>query len=168
MNRLVLLLIPFISPVISAQVEFTPTGCGYSVTFPRAPIITTIFAPQIGDYEQANVGSDADGSYFLRAECIPLPLGAGTAEALDLKVVLVQYAEGNGLQSVEYEFGPDSLGRYGRLRGFKTISGRRVTYGVLSYVGLRSYLTLYAGGASESYPQTEVYDFLFRQSLVGN
>jgi hypothetical protein len=168
MNRLIFLIVLFISPAISAQVEFSPAGCEYSIRFPSAPEITKLFAPQIGEYEQASFFSGANG-YFLRAECLSLvDSGTGANKEQNLRSILVNYALANGLKNVEYEFGFNNYGSYGRLRGNKNISGSMVTYAVLSYMGDNSYLSLYAGGESETYPHDDVYNFLFGQSLVDN
>jgi hypothetical protein len=145
-----------------AESTFTTKGCEYSVRFPSQPKYKTGFDPRIGEYTQAqySAGSKADG-FFLRAECIATGdiRNAEINSKEFLQQHIVAYAESNGLQNPEYHYGENELGKYVHVRGFKTIDGVPVTYEAYTYVGDTSFVSLYADGASSSYPQNPVHSF---------
>ncbi|MCK4742898.1 MAG: hypothetical protein KAT25_03685 [Sulfuriflexus sp.] len=165
-NLIIIFLISVItfSPVIlHAESIFTAKGCEYSVVFPSTPKYQTAFDPIIGEYTQAQYGAgNKQDGFFLRAECI----GAGDITNAEintkafLKKQIIAYAESNGLQTPEYHYGEGKLGKYVKVRGFKSISGVPSTYEAYTYVGTRSFISLYTGGVSSSYPQSSVSRFI--------
>jgi hypothetical protein len=76
------------------------------------------------------------------------------------KDMIVRYAEHNGLQHAQYEFRNDELGYIAKVRGFKTIDGEHVTYQIQEYFGTRSFMTLYMGGPSSTFPAGEIGHFV--------
>jgi hypothetical protein len=135
------------------QYLYSPAGCTYSVSFPAQPELTTLYADNVGEWEQANYFNNAE-SFFTRAECIPIELDTSI-----LRQSAISYAQDNGLEKPEYEFGNDSLGAFAKIRGFKTIDGIAGTFRIYMYFDEGSYISLYAGGPSSSYPQSGISNF---------
>ena len=76
-----------------------------------------------------------------------------------------KYAEYNGLERLEITFDQSEMGKVCYLRGYKTFTSsggtrRHAIYEVKSYIGKSSMLLVYAGGASEGYPQSGIINFL--------
>jgi len=150
------------SSALHAESSFVAKDCEYSVKFPSTPEYRTGFDPKIGEYTQAQFrGGNKKNGFFLRAECI----GTGDIRNSEintksfLQKQIVAYAESNGLSNSEYHYGEGKHGKYVQVRGFKSISDVPVTYEAYIYVGNSSFISLYAGGASSSYPQAPVFKF---------
>jgi len=146
----------------SNELQYSPDGCEYSVTFPGIPKLTNGFQPGIGDYLQAEYASGGRKSgFFVRAECIPVEssVAAELNQKETLQKQIIAYAVSNGLSNPEYSYGEDRLGKHVRVRGFKTIDDTLITFEGYTYVGNSSLISLYAGGSSATYPQSGVYEF---------
>lgn len=150
------------SGALYAESTFTAKGCEYLVKFPSTPEYKTGFDPKIGEYTQAEFkAGNKKNRYFLRAECV------GTDDIRNseintkkfLQKQMVAYAESNGFSNSEYHYGEGKLGKYVQVRGFKSLSGVPATYEAYTYVGNNSFISLYAGGISSSYPQPPVSKF---------
>jgi hypothetical protein len=157
---LVSLFAGFVLPVTNAFSEsvFQAEGCEYRVSFPGPPEIRTLYTPHTGNIQSATYYL-AKKETFMRAECIPMQLNQlNLAEFA--KETMIPFAENNGLENTEYEFRNDSLGFLGRARGFKTIDGRITTFEILIYFGKTSFIALYMGGTSNTYPAPEIAVFV--------
>lgn len=146
----------------SKELQYSPDGCEYSVTFPGIPKLTNGFQPGIGNYLQAEYASGGRKTgFFVRAECIPVEssVAAELNQKERLKKQIIAYAVSNGLSNPEYSYGEDRLGKHVRVKGFKTIDDVLITFEGYTYVGNISLISLYAGGSSATYPQPGVYEF---------
>jgi hypothetical protein len=153
LNSSLLALMLFSATAISSE-TFSPPGCEYSVEFAAAPEIKSKYVPSLGEYPSA---SHYSGDSFVRAEC-------HRAESIALRnsvrSKLEEYVNANGLQYATYEFQDTQLGYLAKARGYKKAAGLQGTFHILIYIGQSSMLTLYTGGASSSYPTSQVFDFL--------
>ena len=139
---------------------FSPEGCEFPVNFPVQPELTTLYADNVGEWVQANYNNSSE-VYFLRAECISLEV-----DATALKQVATTYAQSNGLENTAYEFGEDNTGEFAKFTGYKTLNGLAITFRVYMYAAEESYITLYAGSPSSSYPQRAILEF-FESLKIG-
>jgi hypothetical protein len=76
------------------------------------------------------------------------------------------YAQNNGLENTAYEFGEDNTGEFAKFTGYKTLNGLAITFRVYMYAAEESYITLYAGTPSSSYPQRAILEF-FESLKIG-
>lgn len=144
---------------------YRSNGCEYAVAFPTQPSVKTFTHPQVGDYDQAlwtsNVSED---STALRTECISIAPFTPSIQQLGHKKFMLEqletFANNNGLTSVDYSYVETPLGHVGSARGVKSIQGAPVTYVIVAVAGKESFLTLYAGGRSATFPQKEIYPFI--------
>ena len=139
----------------AAEYIYTIAGCEYSVAFPAAPEIKTLFTSATSKKDSANYAGE---SYILRAECTDIERVAGDREII--KGQVIEYAEQNGLQNPIFEFADGPLGYMARVKGYKNIGGLQGTFVAVAYVGRTSTLMLYTGSPSASYPQDGVYTFM--------
>mgnify|MGYP003652651813 CR=1 FL=1 len=137
-------------------------NCEFTVAFPDKPEIKIYTHPKIGDYEEALwVSSVAKDSTILRTECIPVELNIDNSNAKEfLLEQLAIFTKNNGLSSVEYRYSFEPQGPTGYARGIKYIEEKPVTYLVAMVTGNNSLVTLYAGGLSATFPQSEIYPFM--------
>ena len=145
-----------------SKTAYIPEGCEYSVEFPGNPKLTTFHVPGLGEIPRAEyVGGSDERGLFLRVECINFP--KTQRDLIDNKEYLLNqsaaYAEANGIENAEFHYEDTELGRLVTLRGFKRVAEIPVTYEVHQYLGRRSLLSMYAGGASSHYPQVGVTEF---------
>ena len=144
-------------------VKFQPTGSEFYVLFPKNPTVKTLdTSTQTGERIRslsAELVIEQERC-FLRAEFVPKPSGSlDTMGDEALMNAILQYAEYNGLEFPEATVGANYLGKYAKVRGFKTIEGIKCTYEAITYYGQRSIMMLYAGGPSKQYPQHSVSRF---------
>jgi hypothetical protein len=142
------------SELTFALVAYSPTGCEYTVQFPDQPELKSLYAPDIGSYQNA---SHYGSNYFIRSECFSIsgPVDAETAYSITAK-----YVEINGFQNTVYEFSDDHLGYSIEARGNKTIGDTHGTFVIAAYFGERSLMVLFVGSASSAYPTEEIFSFL--------
>lgn len=145
--------------------QYRGRGCEFTVIFPAKPVVETFTLPQTGDYEQALWTSEVpEDSTALRTECIPItPLHQAIQQHGPKQFMLDQlatFASDNGLSSVSYKYSETALGHIGSARGVKSIQGTPVTYDIVAVAGKESFLTLYAGGRSSTFPQKEIAPFI--------
>ena len=142
-----------------AQVGFSPAGCEFEVSFPAQPRVTEVYVPNLGNVQRADY-QFMEEDYFVRAECMPIT-GLATDPPNDeyIRNMLEKYASANGLSYPSFQFGSNTIGKYGHLRGYKTVAGTQAIYEHYSYFGRSSYLSLYAGGPASGYPQKGIMEF---------
>jgi hypothetical protein len=140
--------------------EYSPDRCDFVVSFPSAPQLSKLYAENVGTFTSANL--DSDHNVFLRAECIPIDKNDSfTADSLI--EMMKSYVALNGLKYASYETGADKNGQFIDLRAYKSVAGEAGTFRVRSYVGTRSYLSVYAASPSEIYPTAAI--MLFFKSI---
>ena len=140
--------------------KFAPDSCDYSVVFPKEPQLTELEADTIGSWQQANYLNDTLG-FFLRSECI------GISTNLEvIKITAQQYVSDNGLRNASYEYGSNELGHFAKLTGYKTLANIQATFRVWMIGNGNSYISLYAGGPSTTFPQIGLLDFFDSLELI--
>lgn len=143
-------------PVLVNAHDYSPSGCGYVISFPSVPELSNMNADNVGSYTSANLNRN-DGA-FLRAECIFI--GADVSLVADSLLERMKlYVAANGLQYASYETGADELGRFVDVLAYKAVGGEMGTFRIKSYAGEHSYLSIYAASPSEIYPTGEITSF---------
>lgn len=143
--------------------KFQPPESDFYVTFPSQPNVKMVDAAFVEAGRTRFLSAVCvieKGNCFLRAEFVPGPRllfeKLTNDQILD---GLHRYAEDNGIESAEASTGNGALGRFGKVRGHKTIQGIRCTYEGTVYYGTKSMMVVFAGGPSRSYPQSPIVRF---------
>jgi len=137
----------------NAQSIFKPDNCEFNISFPGEPKVSELeFANGLTANKAEYFGKE---SYY-RAECASI----NNTELLNLKAMMMKQAELDALEGVGIESGEDTVGSYYKLRGYKTIDGRVVTFKIKSYSGVNSFVVLYAAEPSSVFPTDNIHLFL--------
>ena len=141
-------------------VVFPESTREFSVVFPRAPRIQTVYADGF-------TGKQAELSLndcFLRAEVMELSDEQASDAAKNTETQRAEiahaYARANGLSNAAVTSGVNELGRFAKLRGNKVIQGVNITFESIFIWGYKQAFTLTVGGSSSRYPQQSITTFL--------
>ena len=132
-----------------------PKGCEYAVRFPSSiPKETIAFQPAFGEYIQTEAVVVGENGAYLRMECLPITTVQRTTMSNKQHMLnaLVQYATKNGIEFADYTYEVTA-------RGFKTVGNVAATFGVQTYLGQKSLLTLYGATISSGYPSGPIVSF---------
>jgi hypothetical protein len=168
-KRIVIILaVATLSKIAVASSFYASGNCEYKVQFPSEPKYIVGYLPQSGKYEIAElkIGNGYDG-YVLKVECVPVT--PEQHSLMDSESYMLNRAEAyvtsNGFANAEYRFQETKIGKMVSVRAYKNISNIPVIYEVHMYLGNSSFLSLYAGGPSKSYPQNGIVEFFKSISL---
>ena len=151
--------------LFSQSYVYSPEGCEYSVTFDGKPELKDSYVSlpngELFNYVIAQYVIENESS-MQKAETLPFEMSALSKGEIknELLKVLRNYAESSGLSNCEYGFENNSLGYVGKLRGYKTIRGRKCTYGSHVFCGDYSILVIIYGSLSKDYPTAGISDFI--------
>lgn len=146
-------------------VEFSPTSCEFSVSFPSAP---STYTNQVAAAEgslfplhgaQLTV---ARGSGFIRAECASVG-AAGLGRQFgpeSMTAYMTEIANNMGLSRLAFETTETSLGRTGTVTGVRDSERGRLTVRIVNIIGDSSILTLYLTALSKDFQTPEMQPFL--------
>jgi Co/Zn/Cd efflux system component len=137
--------------------QHTYDACEFKVTFPAQPefkLLSIVRSEKTIRYDQA---SYAGADEYLRAECVPIIISKETA----IQTLQAQ-ADGDGFYGVGFDL---TSGDYIEMRGYKDVSGVKVTYIVRMYYEPHSALTLMGAADSRKYPTEGIRQF-FRSTRV--
>lgn len=141
-------------------------GDEYTVVFPSKPEIKEITASFGGtSYEGTQAELQLSSGGILRAEYSKIP--ASDAMLMDKEYTyeaMRKYAEYSGFERTEMTFTQDNSHKLCYLRGYKTFTNsagtkKNAIYEVKNYIGRDSLFLVFAGGASEGYPQSGIVEF---------
>jgi hypothetical protein len=142
---------------------YATKDCGYSVSFPSAPTLSTLRVPlgnRSFNYERAQLIA---GKEWLRAECTPYNIAGNDVEPAVKEYAagegtLTGYAAGEGLQRPLIRQVQPNVSE---LRGYKTIDGVQMVIVLRMYRGSTSALILTVGSREADYP-TRNGDLFFK------
>ncbi len=138
---------------------FPEPAMEFTVMFPTIPKIENVYAND-GTGKSAEVTlSDC----FLRAELLTMNSEQATnASRLtdeQLAGIALAYGNANGLSNATVKTGSNDLGKFARLRGYKTVANVPATFETMFIYGRKEAITLTVGGKSSSFPQKAITDF---------
>ena len=119
-------------------------GCEFSVVFPTSPNFKSLQIVNNANpiaYQQAFIATENE---YLRAECLPYPIGQKDAE-----ITLSNQAKSEGFQNSSLDLISEKIVR---LRGYKILGGSQGTVEIEIHRGARSTLFMAAMAKSEIYP----------------
>jgi hypothetical protein len=135
--------------------HYEQARCEYSVDFPAAPEINSIYTPGVGEIPSVQYfGKD----YFLKFECLPRnPIAVSKIQAYEMAD---NYAVANGIENHTVEYSEEEVGTVVSIKGYKNIDGENAIFRVLMVFGNNSVASLYATGLAKGYPQRGVMEYL--------
>lgn len=164
--KFIFLIIVFINTNLYSQsYVYSPNGCEYSVRFEGKPELNDSYVSlpdgELYNYIIAQYVNEKESS-MQNAETMPFEISSLSKGEIksELLHILRNYAESNGLSNCEFGYEENYLGRVGKLRGYKTIKGRKCTFGSQIFCGDYSILVIKYGSLSIDYPTAGITDFI--------
>ena len=145
------------SPQDERQVDgpftYRQKDCEFSAVFPSKPIIETVSAAGVGEYQHAIwYNPDQSTAAFLKVECVPSSVGGlSNEEAKDyILSSLSSFATQQELTYTHYDYQSDGSVRTAKLQGQKAVHGIKTTY---YYFSTFFYCGLYPGKTMNDPPK---------------
>ena len=157
-------------PVNQAKIkvgfEYSPKQSAFKVVFSEKPTIKETSSLIDGEMKKSETAELTTKNSFQRTELSYIGQDrASTYNKDNLYEVLIQYSKLNGLSFPDFNYEENKFGKTASVRGFKTISDRKITYLMKVYILDTTLLIMSVGCLSEEFPTNDISSFLNSISL---
>lgn len=151
---------------IKEDFEYSPKESAFKVVFSEKPTIKETSSLIDGEMKKSETAELTTGNSFQRTElCYIDQARSSTYNKDNLYEVLIQYSKLNGLSFPDFNYEENKFGKTASVRGFKTISERKITYLLKIYILDTTLLIMSVGCLSEEFPTSDISSFLKSISL---